>query len=167
MKKTPGKTPARKPAAAKSPASRKKPATPKTPNKPASRKKPAAKVAPAGKQVSGLEKIILDALENLKGKNIVKMDVRKLTDVMDTIIIASGTSNRHVKSLADNARLEAKKQGYRAYGAEGEDAGEWVLVDFGAVVLHVMQPHVREFYDLEKLWQTPLPQRSPIPDEQE
>jgi len=99
---------------------------------------------------------IIDALENLKGKDIVAMDVRKLTDVTDTLVIVSGTSNRHVKSLADNTIMEMKKAGHRAYGIEGNDAGEWVLVDFGDVVLHVMQPHIREFYDLEKLWSTPV-----------
>ena len=98
---------------------------------------------------------IVDALENLKGKDIVCMDVRTLTDVTDTLVIVSGTSNRHVKSLADNAALELKRAGHRAYNIEGSDAGEWVLVDFGDVVLHVMQPHIREFYDLEKLWGTP------------
>jgi len=99
---------------------------------------------------------IVNALENLKGKEIVCMDVRKLTDVTDTLVIVSGTSNRHVKSLADNAAMELKKAGKRAYNIEGADAGEWVLVDFGDVVLHVMQPHIREFYDLEKLWGTPV-----------
>lgn len=159
MKKTPGKKPARKPVAAKKSAPRSRPSTTKT----AATKPRPNKAAPT-RQASALEKIIINALENLKGKQIVRMDVRKLTDVMDIIIIASGTSNRHVKSLADNARMEAKKSGYRVYGAEGEDAGEWVLVDFGAIVLHVMQPHVREFYDLEKLWNTPLPQRQPATD---
>ena len=129
---TKAKTPAAKPARAKS--------------------KALAKPTPA---LTTAQRII-DALENLKGKNIVAMDVRKLTDVTDTLVIVSGTSNRHVKSLADNAMMELKKAGHRAYGVEGNDAGEWVLVDFGDVVLHVMQPHIREFYDLEKLWSTPV-----------
>lgn len=102
-----------------------------------------------------MAKLIVKALEDLKGKNISTLDVRHLTDVMDIMILVSGTSNRHVKSLADNAMLSLKKVGYRHYGMEGEDAGEWVLVDFGGVVLHVMQPHIREFYDLERLWGTP------------
>jgi len=106
---------------------------------------------------------IVDALENLKGKNIVCIDVRKLTDITDTLVIVSGTSNRHVKSIADNAMMEMKKAGHRAYGVEGTDAGEWVLVDFGDVVLHVMQPHIREFYDLEKLWS----ESSPVSDDQD
>jgi len=104
---------------------------------------------------AAMASLITKALEDLKGKDIVTLDVKPLTDVMDTMIIVSGTSNRHVKSLADHARMELKKAGYLHYGMEGEDAGEWVLVDFGGVVLHVMQPHVREFYDLESLWSTP------------
>jgi ribosome-associated protein len=89
------------------------------------------------------------------------MDVRKLTDITDTLVIVSGTSSRHVKSLADNASLELKKAGHRAYNIEGDDAGEWVLVDFGDAVLHVMQPQIREFYDLEKLWGTPTADSDP------
>jgi len=119
-------------------------------SKPTSRKK-----NPGGDRETVMAALVIKALEDLKGKNIVTLDVKHLTDVMDTMIIVSGTSNRHVKSLADNARMELKKAGYLHYGMEGEDAGEWVLVDFGGVVLHVMQPHIREFYDLERLWSTP------------
>lgn len=118
-------------------------------------KKPARKKIKAATNKLSVTQRIIDALENLKGKDIVCLDVRKLTDVTDTLVIVSGTSSRHVKSLADNAALELKKAGHRAYNIEGADAGEWVLVDFGDVVLHVMQPHIREFYDLEKLWSTP------------
>jgi ribosome-associated protein len=98
------------------------------------------------------KKIVVDALEDLKAVNIVTLDVTGLTDVMDYLIIASGTSNRHVKSLADNVCMEAKRQDLRPLGVEGEDAGEWVLVDFGDVVVHVMLPATRDFYDLERLW---------------
>lgn len=98
------------------------------------------------------KKIVVDALENLKAVNVVTLDVSGLTDVMDFLIIASGTSNRHVKSLADNVCMEAKRQDLRPLGVEGEDAGEWVLVDFGDVVVHVMLPATRDFYDLERLW---------------
>ncbi|MBT8149026.1 MAG: ribosome silencing factor, partial [Gammaproteobacteria bacterium] len=72
--------------------------------------------------------------------------------IADTMIIASGTSNRHVKSLADNVVQEAKQRGIRAIGVEGDDVAEWVLVDFGAVLVHVMLPATRAFYDLESLW---------------
>ena len=99
-----------------------------------------------------LNQLIVSALEDLKGKDIVTMDVREMTDVMDTLVIASGTSNRHVKSLASNVVDETKKQGLQAIGVEGLEGGEWVLVDFGDTVLHVMLPATRDFYDLEKLW---------------
>lgn len=102
-----------------------------------------------------LTQLVEEALDDLKAVNPVTLDVRSLTDVMDYLVIASGTSNRHVKSLADNVALEAKKQGVRPLGIEGEDAGEWVLVDFGDVVVHVMLPATRDFYDLERLWAQP------------
>ena len=103
-------------------------------------------------QAEQLKELVIEALDDLKAVNTVTMDVTGLTDVMDYLVIASGTSNRHVKSLADNVCMEAKKQGQRALGVEGEDAGEWVLVDFGDVVVHVMLPATRDFYDLERLW---------------
>ncbi len=99
-----------------------------------------------------LNTLITNALEDLKGKDIVTMDVSELSDVMDTLIIASGTSNRHVKSLASNAVQDAKDNGMPAIGVEGLESGEWVLADFGDTVLHVMMPATRDFYDLEKLW---------------
>jgi ribosome-associated protein len=154
----PKKVPAKKSATAKSaspkPAASKKMAAPKKP----AAAKTASKTLAANEASTRIAKLVVAALENLKAKNVVTIDVRKLTDVMDTLVIASGTSNRHVKSLADNARVELKKNGYKVYGSEGEDGGEWVLVDFGSVVLHAMQPHIREFYDLERLWAMPAPQ---------
>ncbi len=99
--------------------------------------------------------LVVDALEELKAVNPVTLDVSGLTDVMDFLVIASGTSNRHVKSLADNVCMQAKKNGVRPLGVEGESAGDWVLVDFGDVVVHVMLPAVRDFYDLERLWASP------------
>ncbi len=102
--------------------------------------------------MSDLNKAIVAALENLKGKNIVTLDVRELSDVMDTLIIASGTSSRHSRSLAENLVEETKKAGFRALGVEGLDAGDWVLVDFGDTVVHVMQQETRDYYELEKLW---------------
>lgn len=103
-----------------------------------------------------------DALEELKGKNITTIDVRAMTDVTDYMLICTGTSNRHVKSLADNVALELKKQGNPARGIEGADqmTCEWALVDFGDVVVHVMLPDTREFYDLERLWSTPAASQS-------
>jgi len=102
-----------------------------------------------------LKQIIETALDDLKAVNTVVMDVTDLTDVMDYLVIASGTSNRHVKSLASNVCMEAKKEGARPIGVEGEDAGEWVLVDFGDIVVHVMLPATRDLYDLERLWAKP------------
>lgn len=106
-------------------------------------------------EAEALKKLLVGALEDLKAVNTVTLDVTELTDVMDFLVIASGTSNRHVKSLADNVCMEAKKQGMRPLGVEGEDTGEWVLVDFGDVVVHVMLPATRDFYDLERLWVNP------------
>lgn len=103
-------------------------------------------------KLSPLAKIAVDALEDLKGQDIRVLDVQKLTTVTDTMIICTGTSNRHVKSLAQNVWQEAKKAGYAPMGIEGEDAGEWVLVDLGGVVAHVMQAQPRAHYQLEKLW---------------
>lgn len=102
-----------------------------------------------------ITQLVVAALDDLKAVNTVTMDVRSLTDVMDYLVITSGTSNRHVKALASNASVEAKKQGVRPIGIEGDDAGEWVLVDFGDVVVHVMLPATRDFYDLERLWASP------------
>jgi ribosome-associated protein len=100
-----------------------------------------------------LNDIIINALEDLKGRDIASLDVRELSDVMDTLIIVSGTSNRHVKSLVDNVVEDAKEAGFRPMGVEGKEGGEWVLVDFGDTVVHAMLPATREFYDLERLWQ--------------
>ena len=103
-------------------------------------------------EVNTLKTLVTDALDDLKAVNTVALDVTDLTDVTDCLVIASGTSNRHVKSLANNVVVEAKKAGIPPLGVEGDDVGEWVLVDFGDVVLHVMLPATRDFYDLERLW---------------
>ena len=103
-------------------------------------------------EVNALKALVTDALDDLKAVNTVALDVTDLTDVTDCLVIASGTSNRHVKSLANNVVVEAKKAGIPPLGVEGDDVGEWVLVDFGDVVLHVMLRATRDFYDLERLW---------------
>ncbi len=102
--------------------------------------------------MSDLNKSIINALENLKGQEIVTLDVSQLSDVMDTLIIASGTSSRHARSLAENLVEETKKAGFRALGIEGLETGDWVLVDYGDTVVHVMQDETRNYYELEKLW---------------
>jgi ribosome-associated protein len=88
----------------------------------------------------------------MKAVNVTVLDVRGLTDVADTMIIASGNSDRHVKSIADRVAYDAKQAGFRAMGVEGERDGEWALVDLNDVIVHVMLPRVREFYRLESLW---------------
>jgi ribosome-associated protein len=103
-----------------------------------------------------LKKRAVDALDDLKGKDIVTLDVRTITDVTDYMIICTGTSSRHVISLASSVALELKKAGTPARGVEGVDqSAEWALVDFGDVVVHVMLPDTRDFYDLERLWTAP------------
>lgn len=99
-----------------------------------------------------LADLVIDALDDVKAKDIVKLDVRNMTTVTDYMIVASGTSNRHVKALVDNVAEKAKQAGCRPVGIEGEDGGEWVLLDLQDALVHVMLPKVREFYNLEKLW---------------
>ena len=96
--------------------------------------------------------LVIDALEELKAKDIVKLDVRELTTVTDYMIVASGTSNRHVNALAESVAEKSRAAGHRPAGIEGADGSEWVLLDLGDALVHVMLPRVREFYNLEKLW---------------
>ncbi|MCO4321805.1 ribosome silencing factor [Aliidiomarina quisquiliarum] len=103
-------------------------------------------------QAEALRDFILDKADNLKARDIRVIDVQKKSDITDFLIICSGTSTTHVRSIAGHVALEAKKAGHAALGTEGEKDGEWVLVDFGDVILHVMQDDIREFYQLEKLW---------------
>jgi ribosome-associated protein len=105
------------------------------------------------KPVSKLRDVVLGALAELKAVDVKALDVRGLTDITDTMVVASGTSDRHVKSLAERVTQRCKEAGFRPYGIEGERDGEWVLLDLQDVVLHVMLPRVREFYALEKLWE--------------
>lgn len=99
-----------------------------------------------------LSQLAVDALEEVKGNDIVRLDVRDLTTVTDYMVVASGTSNRHVKALADAVAEKSRAAGHRPAGIEGESGSEWVLLDLGDTLVHVMLPRVREFYNLEKLW---------------
>lgn len=99
-----------------------------------------------------LRKSVIDALDELKAKDVREIDVRGKTSIADLLVIASGTSARHVKSIADEVTKFAKKAGVMPLGVEGETEGEWVLVDLGDVIVHVMLPRIREFYGLERLW---------------
>lgn len=99
-----------------------------------------------------LHQHVLDALENLKAKDVREIDVRGKTSITDTMIVASGTSSRHVKSIADEVVRFAKQAGVLPLGVEGQQEAEWVLVDLGDIIVHVMLPRIREFYSLERLW---------------
>jgi ribosome-associated protein len=103
-------------------------------------------------QSEKLLKIAQTSLENMKARDLRVLDVRNLTSVTDYLLIASGTSDRHVRSLSEKLIEDAKKAGQPPLGVEGQDAGERILVDLNDVVVHVMQPRVREFYKLEDLW---------------
>ena len=99
-----------------------------------------------------LKDLVLDALDDIKGNEIVSLDVEGQTDIADFMVVASGTTNRQVKALSDNVVVKAKAAGYTVNSVEGDDTSEWVLIDLGDVICHVMLPKVREFYDLERLW---------------
>lgn len=113
-----------------------------------------AKAAPAA-----VVKVVEGALDEMKAVNVKVMDVHELTDIADTMIIASGNSDRHVRSIADRVVEHAKKAGFRPMGVEGERDGEWVLVDLQDVIVHIMLPRVREFYRLENLWDVSVARR--------
>ena len=94
----------------------------------------------------------MNALADLKAQQVTPLDVRALTSLADVMIIASGTSTRHVRALADEVQVKAKAAGFMPVGVEGEQDGEWVLIDLAGVIVHVMLPSARTFYDLERLW---------------
>jgi ribosome-associated protein len=106
---------------------------------------------------SPMEGIVTAALEDMKAVNVKVMDVRGLTDIADVMVVASGNSDRHVRSIADRVIEKAKESGVRPLGVEGAREGEWVLVDLHDIVVHVMLPRVREFYSLERMWESESP----------
>ena len=121
------------------------------PRKAAARKAAAAPAANV-RRIRPLVQVVEGALDEMKAVNVRVLDVHKLTDIADTMIIASGNSDRHVRSIADRIVEHAKQGGFRPMGVEGERDGEWVLVDLQDVIVHIMLPRVREFYRLESLW---------------
>ena len=112
----------------------------------------ATKAMHSNPQVQACLDVVHEALLDVKAKDILQFDVSTISNVADAIVIASGTSTRHVKALADNVADEARKAGFRPIGMEGERDAEWILIDLGFVVVHVMLPTARKFYDLESLW---------------
>lgn len=99
-----------------------------------------------------LQRIIVDALVEIKGKDIVVFNTEKLTDQFSRAVFASGTSSRHTVALAENVKEKVKAAGGSVIGFEGKESGEWVLVDCGDAIVHVMQPQIREYYNLEEVW---------------
>jgi ribosome-associated protein len=98
------------------------------------------------------QRAVVEALEDIKGKDIVVYNTARMPSMFERVVIASGDSNRQVKALADNVQERLRALGSRVYGVEGEKSGEWVLVDLGDVVVHIMHPTVRDFYNLEEIW---------------
>jgi len=106
-------------------------------------------------ELKKLHKQVIEALEDLKGNDLVTIDMRGKIDITDMMVIASGTSDRHVQALADSVVEKAKKAGAKVAGVEKDN--RWVLIDLYEIVVHVMLPEAREFYNLEKLWQFEIP----------
>lgn len=113
-------------------------------------------------ELEAMKKAVVDALEDIKARDIMVLDVAKMTSMTDCMIIASADSNRQTRALANNVVVKLKELGAHVQGVEGEENGEWILVDLGAVLVHIMQPAVREYYSLEQLWggQTPVSHRA-------
>jgi ribosome-associated protein len=107
-----------------------------------------------------LKTVILAALDDMKALEVKFLDVRGLTDIADFMVIASGTSDRHVRSVAQRVVEKAKEAGFRPHGVEGQQDGDWVLIDLNEMIVHVMLPRVREFYGLEKLWDMTVTKRA-------
>lgn len=165
--KRPGRT------ALKPPAAQLKSSKPKSTSPISAHKKPAAKKsahaqpgrakpvqAPRTSNRPSLRMVVVDALEELKALEIKVLDVRGLTDIADMMIIASGTSDRHVRSVAQRVVEKTKAAGYRPHGIEGQQDSDWVLIDLHDLIVHVMLPRVREFYGLEKLWDMTVAKRA-------
>jgi ribosome-associated protein len=134
-----------------------KPKTARKPKAAARSKAPAPSKAPAK---PSLKTVVIDALDDMKALDVKFLDVRGLTDIADFMVIASGTSDRHVRSVAQRVVEKAKLAGFRPHGVEGQQDGDWVLIDLNEMIVHVMLPRVREFYGLEKLWDMTVTKRA-------
>jgi ribosome-associated protein len=99
-----------------------------------------------------LQRLVIDALEDVKAQDIEVYNTMGLTSLFDRVVIASGTSNRQTRSLASSVRDKVREKGGHVISVEGEDTGEWVLVDLGDIVVHIMQPNIRAYYKLEEIW---------------
>jgi ribosome-associated protein len=120
--------------------------------KPKTARKPKAALPSKAAAKPALKTVVIDALDDMKALEVKFLDVRGLTDIADYMVIASGTSDRHVRSVAQRVVEKAKQAGFRPHGVEGQQDGDWVLIDLNEMIVHVMLPRVREFYGLEKLW---------------
>ena len=159
------KAPAKKAAGKKAASKTKTAASTKAKAKSTAKKvtKKAAVAAPASaKAGSAVVTVVEKALDDMKAVNVKVLDVAQLTDITDTMVIATGNSDRHVRSIADRVVEFAKKAGFRPMGVEGERDGEWVLVDLQDVIVHIMLPRVREFYRLENLWEVSAARREAV-----
>jgi ribosome-associated protein len=114
-------------------------------------------------QLEALQNLVIDTLEDLKAREILVLDVRGKTSITDVMVIASGTSTTHVKALAETLAHKAKAAGQPPLGTEGVKEGEWALIDLNDVVVHIMLPKVRDFYQLERLWGVDSPAARPAP----
>jgi len=118
------------------------------------------KAKSAAARTASLKSVVIAALDDMKALEVKVLDVRGLTDVADTMVIASGTSDRHVRSVAKNVVEKTKAAGFRPHGVEGQQDSDWVLIDLNEMIVHVMLPRVREFYGLEKLWDMTVTKRA-------
>ena len=110
-------------------------------------------------------KATVAALEDIKGHDIVAIDVRRMTALFDTLIVVSGDTSRHTRALADSVQVKLKALGATVHGVEGVDSGEWILVDLGSIIVHIMQPAIRRHYNLEELWggaAEPMPRKPAV-----
>ena len=155
----PPKTPSRAPSKP-APKPKAKAATRAASKVAAARPAPRARAKPAPAAAPTLQSIVTDALADMKALDIRVIDVRGITDIADTMVIASGTSDRHVRSVAQRVVEKTKAAGFRPHGVEGQQDSDWVLIDLADLIVHVMLPRVREFYGLEKLWDMTASRRS-------